>query len=267
MAELSRCPALFLASHGLPDQSSIVISFNGRTLAFLFGVFATILLLGKAVPVSAQDSPHAQPQNGGTKTVGSPEHEYASAPTLSYELRAELFSASNRWSHITQPFIDDDIAARSLYFTVGLGLRVFTERGHGLLLDGQYRFDSDFDGVAQEQSEPVRFGVAHVGYAYRYVARRSLRSRRTWAITPHGALSGGAAIGEFDDIDGIPRRSPVFGARVGIDFDLHIHRFFLGWGLSYEILRHTKGVMTRSSFFAWSVIPIFRMGVNFGRRI
>lgn len=188
----------------------------------------------------------------------------------SYEVRADLLPVSYRWSHIREPFYRADIAGRSLYFNVGLGLRTISTEGHGVLIDGQYRIDGDWDGLSQEDEYLIRFGVTHLGYAYRYVGRRSLNPRRAWAITPHAALSAGVAskfgyVRGRDDV--ISDRSPVLGARVGVDFDLHVQRFFLGWGVSYEILHHTKGALTRSSFLAWNVIPILRVGVNFGRRV
>ncbi|MEM9727734.1 MAG: hypothetical protein AAF997_04060 [Myxococcota bacterium] len=206
-----------------------------------------------AVPTAPSDRP----------TTGEAGHD-----PWSYEIRAEVLPASYRWSRITEPFPQAYVANGSLYFNLGLGLRAIAETGHGILVDGAYRLDADFDGINAEESFPIRFSVGHVGYAFRYVGRRSLRDHRAWAITPHAALSAGVARKlAFPGLTELPTRSAVVGARIGVDFDLHVHRFFLGWSVSYEVLRHTKGVLTRSQFLAWNFIPILRIGVNFGRRV
>ncbi|MGB5809676.1 MAG: hypothetical protein WBG86_04045, partial [Polyangiales bacterium] len=138
------------------------------------------------------------------------------------------------------------------------------------LLDGEYRLDTDFDGIFDETHYPITFGVAHAGYAYRYVAGRRRQSSRVrvWTITPHASVAAGAARSTANVyMPVIPTRSPVVGARVGLDLDLHVNRFFLGCSLAYEFLHHTRGPLTRSNFFSWNVVPVFHMGVNFGRRV
>lgn len=59
-------------------------------------------------------------------------------------------------------------------------------------------------------------------------------------------------------------RSPVVGARFGLDIDLYIKRFFMGWTLAYDFLKHTKGPLRVSDFFSWNVIPVFAIGVALG---
>lgn len=242
-----------------PAESGLMASLNPLAPAFV-----TLAMLVATADASA-DQTAVAPAPSDPPTVAEAEH----AP-WSYEVRADLFPVSYRWSHVDEPFYRADIAGKSLYFSTGLGFRAISSEGHGVLVDGQYRIDGDWDGLSQEDEYLIRFGVAHLGYAYRYVGHRSRHPRRAWAITPHAALSAGAAskfgyVRGRDDV--IPDRSPVFGARVGVDFDLHIQRFFLGWGVSYEILHHTQGALTRSSFLAWNVIPILRIGVNFGKRV
>lgn len=199
------------------------------------------------------------------------ETDAATEARFSYEVRAQLFGPSYRWSDVNGLGYPYDIAAKSLYFSPGAGFRLLGTRGHGFLVDGDYRFDADADGyLTVEDSFPIRFAVAHAGYAYRHIA--SLRPpnarRRTWSVTPHAAFSAGVArkMG-YDSRDAIPARSPVIGARVGLDLDLHLNRFFLGWSFSYELLHHTKGSLARSNFLAWNAIPLFRIGANFGRKV
>jgi hypothetical protein len=55
---------------------------------------------------------------------------------------------------------------------------------------------------------------------------------------------------------------------VGVNVDLHINRFFMGWALAYEGLAHLSGGPLKSSqFVAWTLIPVFRLGVDLGPRI
>lgn len=197
-------------------------------------------------------------------------------PSVSFELRAQLFSPSYRWSNDLYDFGQGElhaaeVAERSLYFSPGLGLRVFSSRQHGLLVDGEYRFDSDLDVIFldMEDTYRIRFGVAHVGYAYRYVIRPPRRpERRAWALTPHVSLAAGRARKlDYLSHELIPERSPVVGVRVGVDLDLHVQRFFVGWSLRYEYLRHTKGELRYSHFLSWNAIPFFRIGADIGRRV
>ncbi|MEM7138026.1 MAG: hypothetical protein AAF500_15705 [Myxococcota bacterium] len=191
--------------------------------------------------------------------------------SFSYELRAQVFSPSYRWSDVDALGYPYNIAAKSLYFSSGLGLRVVHRSGHAFFVDGDYRFDSDVDGwFGHEDEYRVRFGTAHAGYGYRHVAdRRRPNGRiRVWTITPNGTLSAGVATTDRSAYrEAIPSHSPVVGARVGVDLDLHLSRFFFSWSFSYEYLHHTRGSLTHSNFLAWNVIPVFRMGVNLGRRV
>ncbi|MEM8607960.1 MAG: hypothetical protein AAGF92_12690 [Myxococcota bacterium] len=167
-------------------------------------------------------------------------------------------------------FSDD--AERDFYFWIPtLGLRIVAMKGHALLLDGEYRVELG-PVISTDGRDPVllRFGVAHLGYAYRFIARgpRNASRKRRWAISPHVALALGAARARDDYPEsGIPKRSPTVGVRAGLNLDVHVRRVFLGWCFSYEVLRHTKGSLERSSFFTWSVLPLFRIGVNLGRPV
>lgn len=211
---------------------------------------ACVLLANGAAPASAQP----------------PERR-----SISYELRAQLFSASYRWSNELYEVgqrerYPADAAEQSLYFTPGLGLRVFSSRQHGLLVDGEYRFDFDVDGwFSVEEDYRIRFGVAHVGFAYRHVIHPRRRpDRRAWAVTPHVSAAAGRARNLDLWHDFIPEKSPVVGVRVGIDLDFHVKRFFMGWSLGYEYLRHTKGELRYSHFLSWNAIPFLRIGVDLG---
>lgn len=194
----------------------------------------------------------------------------ANGEAWSYEVRAQLFSPSYRWSKISPPSPITRAAERSLYLSPGLGFRAIADEGHAILVDGDYRLDFDVDGISDEDEFRIVFGVAHVGYGYRYVAGRAgpPRPLRTWTITPHVSLAAGAARKQKrEDLSDIPRRSPVVGARVGVDFDLRVEEFFVGWTLSYEALLHTRGGLQWSHFLAWNAIPIFRMGFSFGHSV
>ncbi|MEM7135005.1 MAG: hypothetical protein AAF500_00420 [Myxococcota bacterium] len=189
----------------------------------------------------------------------------------SYETRGQIFAPSIRLSHFeaTNRYTDD--TARDFYFSPGVGFRVASPLGHALLVDGEYRFPGNIAvSLDARDYAPIRFGVIHLGYAFRYLAGRSRvpRRRRRWTITPHLSLSTGAARKrDSETVSGVPLRSPVVGARVGVDLDVHIRRVFFGWSFGYEYLRHTRGTLTRSNFFIWNVLPLLRIGVNFGRSI
>ena len=159
-------------------------------------------------------------------------------PSLSYEVRAQLFPPSIRLSHLETPNSYTDEQRLGLYFSPGLGFRLVGKEGHALLLDGDYRFHPNL-AVSNDGRDfvSVRFGTAHIGYAYRYIARgpRNAWRRRRWAITPHIALAAGAAQKrDHETFSGIPNRSPVIGARAGVDFDVHVGRAFVGWSVSYR---------------------------------
>jgi hypothetical protein len=96
------------------------------------------------------------------------------------------------------------------------------------LVDGEYRFDFDGDGINAEDRYRIQFGVAHVGYAYRYVVHPRRRpDRRAWALTSHlSAAVGLAKKPDYLSQEFIREKSPVAGARVGVDLDLHVGRFF-----------------------------------------
>ncbi|MEM7135004.1 MAG: hypothetical protein AAF500_00415 [Myxococcota bacterium] len=206
-----------------------------------------------------------------TAAVGPEVATERARPRFSYEVRAQIFNPSYRWSDVGSLEYPHTIGAKSLYFSPGLGFRLISAAGHAVIVDGDYRFDADFDGYATvEDSFPIRFGVAHAGYAYRHITRLRPPSarRRSWTVAPHAAFSAGVARKmAYRGLDGIPGRSPVIGARVGLDLDLHFRSFFLGWSLSYEFLHHISGGLTRSNFLTWNFIPLFRMGVNFGRKV
>lgn len=62
-------------------------------------------------------------------------------------------------------------------------------------------------------------------------------------------------------------RPRVVGARFGVDLDFHIKRFFMGWTLRYEVLKHTKGSIGVSHFLSWNVIPVFAIGAVLGAKV
>jgi hypothetical protein len=199
----------------------------------------------------------------------------ARADSLSTELRFRVFTTSYRWSNFSSNATNPPATGkRSLYVVPALGVRFYPKNGHGALVDVDYRFDVDADRegpfLCIFDCPPyfvTEFAVAHAGYAYRHVIRsRRDPERLAWALTPHVSLSAGAAFSGQTDVS-VTERSPVVGGRVGFDVDLHIKRFFLGWTLRYEILRHTKGSLRTSHFISWNVIPAFAIGAVIGRKV
>jgi len=59
----------------------------------------------------------------------------------------------------------------------------------------------------------------------------------------------------------------LIGARVGADFDIHMCRFFMGWSLSYEVLRHSLGAMHWSRFTTLSILALARFGFTLRQRV
>jgi hypothetical protein len=88
-----------------------------------------------------------------------------------------------------------------------------------------------------------------------------------WAFTLHASFSGGGSIDRTDN-GFFSGRSAVLGGRVGVNVDFHIERFFMGWAVEYEGLSHVKGAPLGSShFLMWTLIPVFRIGVDLGPTI
>lgn len=55
---------------------------------------------------------------------------------------------------------------------------------------------------------------------------------------------------------------------MGVNVDLHIERFLMGWALEYEGVKHVSGAPIGSSHFVrFTLIPIFRIGVDLGPTI
>jgi hypothetical protein len=62
------------------------------------------------------------------------------------------------------------------------------------------------------------------------------------------------------------KASPIW--RVGVNVDVHIRRFFMGWAVAYEGLAHLSlGPLKSSQFVLWTLVPAFRLGVDLGPRI
>lgn len=215
-------------------------------------VLVTLLL---ASPGQAQEAP--------THTEEPP----AESKKTSAELRFTLISPSARWSPVDSPVPEITThAKRSLYYGPGLGARVFIKQPHhGLLVDFDYRLDTDVDSINATEGEwKTDFAVARVGYAYRFI--RHANEKMAWAFTPHASFSAGGSINRNKAL--FPSRSAVLGGRIGVSVDLHIKRFFMGWTVEYEGLRTVRGGPLRAShFLQWTLVPIFRIGVDLGPTI
>jgi len=185
----------------------------------------------------------------------------------------QVASPSFRWA----PAIPDapeynSYGRKSLYIAPGLGGRFFPRSGnHGVHADIEHKVDLQTSDYWCLFSPPdscprakVDFAVWHAGYAYRYVVESPRRpDKRFWAFTPHASISAGWATND-PDAYGIPARSPLVGAQLGFDIDLHWNRFFFGWSIRYEALKQTRGPIGWSHFFAWNAIPVLQMGVDLG---
>jgi hypothetical protein len=232
-----------------------------RTLAIVTGALGGGIL-GPAALAEAQET-SAQAE----RTLPEAEETSAAAGKTSVELRFTLMSPSARWSAVD--LRSETIAThaeRSLYVSPGLGVRVFIKQPHhGLLVDWDYRIDTDMDSINALSKWKTDFSVAHVGYAYRFI--KHANEKMVWAFTLHASFSAGGSIDRT-----VSRffsgRSAVFGGRVGVNVDYHIERFFMGWAIEYEGLSHVKGAPLGSShFLMWTLIPIFRIGVDLGPSI
>jgi hypothetical protein len=194
---------------------------------------------------------------------------------FSAELRFRLGTTAYRWSSYRSGAIDlPESGKRSLYVVPALGVRFYPKNSHGVLVDVDYRLDLDVDSDAEFlcifDCPPqlwTEFVVAHAGYAYRYVIRPRESGRLAWTLTPHASVAAGASYTEGSERFNQREQSAVVGARFGLDIDLHIKRFFMGWTLRYEILKHTRRPLHVSHFFAWNVIPVFAMGVVLGGKV
>jgi hypothetical protein len=214
---------------------------------------------------------------GAVQQVASPASARADdvkTRSLSTELRFRLFTTAYRWSSYRPEGVDlPNSGRRSLYLVPSVGVRFFPKSGHGVLFDADFRVDVDADADESQglicilYCPPTlysNFAVAHAGYAYRF-AYPMKRERWALAVTPHASVAAGAAFSQTTGRRNQSFRSPVVGGRVGVDVDLHIKHFFMGWSLQYEALSHTKGGVRFSQFISWNVIPVFAIGAVIGR--
>ncbi len=199
------------------------------------------------------------------------------ASSFSAELRFRLFTTAYRWSSYRAVPVDlPDSAKQSLYAVPALGARFYPKSRHGVLVDFQWRMDIDVDSSASFicifECPPqwwTEFFVSHVGYAYRYAIPGPRNpQRRAWTVTPHASLSAGASYSSGSGrLQFLRDQSPVVGVRFGVDLDLHIKRFFMGWTLRYEVLKHTRGSIGVSHFLSWNVIPVLALGAVLGGKV
>jgi len=232
-----------------------------RGLRFCWALVVVGLVSGAAHRVAAQDVRQASEADRGR--------------SFSAELRFRLFTTAYRWSSYRSDVVDlPDSGRRSLHLVPSFGARFYTKHDHGVLVDVDYRFDMDVDSNAVFlcifDCPPrlwTEFVVAHVGYAYRYVIPSRRTGRITWTLSPHASIAAGSSYSQGGGFLDVSSRSPVVGARFGVDVDLHIKRFFMGWSLQYEILKHMDGPLRLSHFLSWNVVPVFAIGAVLGRKV
>lgn len=221
-----------------------------------------ILLLG-ALASSVGAKAEAETESAPDKANESSGH----TKRTSAELRFTIISPSGRWSRVD--FRNETLAThskRSLYFGPGIGARIFIKQPHhGLLADFDYRVDTDVDSINSLSKWKTDFAVARVGYAYRFI--RHANEKMVWTFTPHASFSAGGSVDRTRS-PVFSRRSAVLGGRVGVNVDFHIQRFFMGWAVEYEGLRHlVEGPIITSHFLLWTLLPIMRIGVDLGPRL
>jgi len=230
-------------------------------------------LLFLAAPASAQEAPPPREVSPPKNEPAAKESSAADKKT-SVELRFVVISAAGRWSKVDSMFDRLELhAKRSLYFGPGVGVRVFIKQPHhGLIVDFDYMVDTDVDSVNKLSVWKTDFAVARVGYAYRFI--RHANDKMTWAFTPHASFSAGGTINRDEPNlpgpieEAFSARSAVVGGRVGVNVDLHINRFFMGWAVAYEGLKHISGApLGGSHLLKWTLVPVFRIGVDFGPKV
>lgn len=211
-------------------------------------------------PEKAPVQPEAAPAND--------EEIPANVGKTSVELRFVIFSPSLRWSVVEERAgIDAFHSRQSLYVGPGIGVRVFPKQPyHGVLVDVQYSVDTDVDTkYSDREGWRTDFVVARVGYGYRFI--KHANEKMAWAFTPHGSFSAGASINR-NRRESYAASAAVLGGRVGVNVDIHIRRFFMGWAFAHEGLAHLSGGPLKSSqFIVWTLIPAFRLGVDLGPSI
>ena len=214
-----------------------------------------IVLIGLASSASAEDEMASSPVAGPS----------ADSKKTSAELRITLISPSGRWGKVDAR--TDRLtkhSERSLYYGPGLGARIFIKQPHhGLLVDFDYRLDTDIDSINSDSAWKTDFVLGRIGYAFRFFRRAN--ERMTWSFTPNASFSVGGIIdrneGRLGDF--VSARGVVIGGMVGMNVDLHIERFFFGWAVEYEGLKHLSGEpLISAHFIRWTLIPIFRIGVD-----
>ena len=126
--------------------------------------------------------------------------------------------------------------------------------------------DTDVDSTySNTEGWTTDLVVARVGYGYRFI--KHANEKMAWAFTPHGSFSAGASINR-NRRETYSASAAVVGGRVGVNVDVHIRRFFMGWAVSYEGLAHLSGGPLRSShLISWTLIPVLRLGVHLGPTI
>lgn len=226
---------------------------------------SAVVLLATTSMASAGEAPTAPQQTpAGTEASAEP----VDADATSIELRFVVFSPSARWSRVDERgSVDTFHSKQSLYFGPGIGVHVFPKQPHhGVIVDTQYSLDTDVDKKYSDRDGwRTDFIMARVGYGYRFI--RHTNEKMVWAFTPHASLSTGASINRDQGGD-FTTSAPLLGGRVGVNVDLHINRFIMGWAFAYEGLAHLSGgPLLSSHFVSWTLIPVFRIGVDLGPRI
>ena len=224
------------------------------------GAIVVLVALLLASSAEAQDKATEAEAPSGSEPA-------AESKRTSAELRITILSPSGRWGKVDAR--TDRLtrhSERSLYYGPGLGARIFIKQPHhGLLAEFDYRLDTDIDSINSDSAWKTDFVLGRIGYAFRFF--RHANRKMTWSFTPTASFSFGGVIDRNEGRlgDWVSARGMVVGGMVGMNIDLHIERFFFGWAVEYEGLKHLSGEpLISSHFIRWTLIPVLRIGVDLG---
>ena len=145
----------------------------------------------------------ARAQQPAPEPTEAPATQPSTDDKTSVELRIAIISAAARWSAVDASNERLTLhAERSLYYGPGIGVRVFIKQPHhGLLVDFDYKVDTDIDSINSLSKWKTDFAIARVGYAYRFI--KHANDKMAWAFTPHASFSAGGTINRKEpNIDG-----------------------------------------------------------------
>jgi len=252
MPEIPSWPLLapnLLMKPGMTERAHPPQHLRGSLAASLAGSALTaLILLGSSSSAAQELSGEVHVRGPGIAIRRSNEMPVPNPPLGAYDLQ---------------------YAQKSMYLDPAIGFSLFPSTGHGFFAEAEYMLDLDADAVLDDAAPGFRIDLPllRAGYVHRWIVPGPRRpDRRAHVFTVNAGLATGVARARNPNY-GIPQFSPVIGSTVGVGYELHIQRFFMGFNASYDLLYHTRGVLHRSQIVRWNVCPLLRIGVDFGRRV